>query len=158
MIYFTFCTIATLTALNSVARAFVTWISINTQYSINTKTKFRTVTRLHYLNLDLKHICSPPSMLLNCPVRQRLWSHGNHILFLPAVKPRWPCICICMYMVTVGVRVSIRVWVRFRVCRDMFRTGSSMFDRLRTQHRTRDQKKTTWHAPTGTVYSPCKFS
>jgi len=21
---------------------------------------FRTVTRLHYLNLDLKHICSPP--------------------------------------------------------------------------------------------------
>ena len=34
---------------------------------------FRTVTRLHYLiNLDLKHICSPPSMLLNCPVRQRL--------------------------------------------------------------------------------------
>ena len=33
---------------------------------------FRTVTRLHYLNLDLKHICSAPSMLLNCPVRQRL--------------------------------------------------------------------------------------
>ena len=33
---------------------------------------FRTVTRLHYLNLDLKHICSPASMLLNCPVRQRL--------------------------------------------------------------------------------------
>jgi len=33
---------------------------------------FRTVTRLHYLNLHLKHICSPPSMLLNCPVRQRL--------------------------------------------------------------------------------------
>ena len=33
---------------------------------------FRTVTRLHYLNLDLKHICSPPSMLLKCPVRQRL--------------------------------------------------------------------------------------
>ena len=33
---------------------------------------FKTVTRLHYLNLDLKHICSPPSMLLNCPVRQRL--------------------------------------------------------------------------------------
>ena len=25
---------------------------------------FRTVTRLHYLNLDLKHICSPPFMLL----------------------------------------------------------------------------------------------
>jgi len=33
---------------------------------------FRTVTRLHYLNVDLKHICSPPFMLLNCPVRQRL--------------------------------------------------------------------------------------
>ena len=33
---------------------------------------FRTVTRLHHLNLDLKHICSPPSTLLNCPVRQRL--------------------------------------------------------------------------------------
>jgi len=29
---------------------------------------FRTVTRSRYLNLDLKHICSPPSMLLNCPV------------------------------------------------------------------------------------------
>ena len=41
---------------------------------------FRTVTRLPYLNLDLKHICSPPSMLLNCPVRQRLWSHGNMAL------------------------------------------------------------------------------
>ena len=48
-------------------------------------------------------------------------------------------ICICMYMVRVGVRVSIRVsirvsvrvWVRFRVCHDMFRTRSSMFDRLR---------------------------
>jgi len=38
---------------------------------------YRIMTRLHYLNLDLKHICSPPSMLLNCPVRQRLWSHGN---------------------------------------------------------------------------------
>ena len=33
---------------------------------------FRTVTRSRYLNLDLKHICSPPSMLLNCPVRQHL--------------------------------------------------------------------------------------
>jgi len=42
---------------------------------------FRTVTRSHYLNLDLKHICSPPSMLLNCPVRQRLWSHGNTALY-----------------------------------------------------------------------------
>jgi len=41
----------------------------------------RTVTRLHYLNLDLKHICSPPFMLLNCPVRQRLWSHGNMALY-----------------------------------------------------------------------------
>jgi len=30
------------------------------------------LTCSHYLNLDLKHICSPPSMLLNCPVRQRL--------------------------------------------------------------------------------------
>ena len=41
-----------------------------------------------------------------------------------------------MYMVRVRVRVSIRVrvsvrvWVRFRVCHDMFRTRSSMFDRL----------------------------
>ena len=26
---------------------------------------FRTVTRSHYSNLDLKHICSPPSLLLN---------------------------------------------------------------------------------------------
>jgi len=42
---------------------------------------FRTVTRLHYLNLDLKHICSLPFMLLNCPVRQRLWSHGNMALY-----------------------------------------------------------------------------
>ena len=42
---------------------------------------FRTATRLHYLNLDLKHICTPPSMLLNCPVRQRLWSHGNMALY-----------------------------------------------------------------------------
>ena len=41
----------------------------------------RTVTRLHYLNLDLKHICSPPSMLLNCPVRQRLRRHGNMALY-----------------------------------------------------------------------------
>ena len=32
----------------------------------------RTVTRSRYSNLDLKHICSPPSLLLNCPVRQRL--------------------------------------------------------------------------------------
>jgi len=50
-----------------------------------------------------------------------------------------------MYMVRVGVRVSIRVsirvrvwvrvsvrvWVRFKDCHDMFRTRSSMFDRLR---------------------------
>jgi len=48
-----------------------------------------------------------------------------------------------MYMVRVKVRVSIRVsirvrirvsarvWVRFRVCHDMFRTRSSMLDRLR---------------------------
>ena len=42
---------------------------------------FRTVTRLHYLNLDLKHICSPPSMLLNCTVCQHLWSHGNVALY-----------------------------------------------------------------------------
>jgi len=64
-----------------------------------------------------------------------------HTLFLQPVKPRWPCICICMYMVRVGVRVSIRVrvsvrvWVRFRVCHDMFRTRSSMFDRLQTPPR-----------------------
>jgi len=42
---------------------------------------FRTVTRLHYSNLDLKHICSPLFMLLNCPVRQRLWIHGNMALY-----------------------------------------------------------------------------
>ena len=42
---------------------------------------FRTVTRLHYSDLDLKHICSPPSMLINCPVHQRLWSHGNMALY-----------------------------------------------------------------------------
>jgi len=29
---------------------------------------------------DLKHICSP-SLLLNWPVRQRLWSHGNMALY-----------------------------------------------------------------------------
>jgi len=56
----------------------------------------------------------------------------GHTLFLQPVKPRWPCICICMSMVRVSirVRVSVRVWVRFRVCHDMFRTRSSMFDRL----------------------------
>jgi len=42
---------------------------------------FRTVTCSRYLNLDLKHICSPPSMLLNSPVRQRLRSHGNMALY-----------------------------------------------------------------------------
>jgi len=36
-----------------------------------------------------------------------------------------------MYMVRVGVRVSVRVRVWVRVCHDMFRTQSSMFDRLR---------------------------
>ena len=41
---------------------------------------FRTVTRLHYLNLDLKHICSPSFVLLNCLVRQHLWGHGNMAL------------------------------------------------------------------------------
>jgi len=44
------------------------------------RSPFRTVTRLHYLNLDLKYICSPPSMLLNCPVRQRLWTHSKMAL------------------------------------------------------------------------------
>jgi len=29
-------------------------------------------TREATSHLDLKHICSPPSVLLNCPVRQRL--------------------------------------------------------------------------------------
>ena len=60
-----------------------------------------------------------------------VWLMIVHTLFLQPVKPRWPC--ICMYMVRVGVRVSIRVrvWVRFRVCHSMFRTRSSMFDRLR---------------------------
>ena len=33
---------------------------------------FRIMTRSRYLDLDLKHICFPPSLLLNCPVRQRL--------------------------------------------------------------------------------------
>jgi len=42
---------------------------------------FGTVTRSHYLNLDLKHIYSPPSMLLNCLVCQCLWSHGNMALY-----------------------------------------------------------------------------
>jgi len=43
---------------------------------------------------------------------------------------------VCMYMVRVrvsirvSIRVSVRVWVRFRVCHDMFRTRSSMLDRL----------------------------
>ena len=35
---------------------------------------------------------------------------------------------VCMYMVR--IRVSVTVWVRFRVCHDMFRTRSSMLDRL----------------------------
>ena len=54
---------------------------------------FRTVTCLHYLNLDLKHICSPPSMLLNCPVRRRLWSHGNMALYKFCIVLY--CFCIC---------------------------------------------------------------
>jgi len=58
---------------------------------------FRTVTRLHYLNLDLKHICSPPSMLLNCPVRQRLWSHGNMALYK---------FCIVLYFVLYCVKTA----------------------------------------------------
>ena len=33
--------------------------------------------------------------------------------------------------VRVRIRVSVRVWVRFWVCHDMFRTRSSMLDRLR---------------------------
>jgi len=32
--------------------------------------------------------------------------------------------------VRVRIRVSVRVWVRFRICHDMFRTRSSMLDRL----------------------------
>ena len=56
---------------------------------------FRTVTRLHYLNLDLKHICSPPSMLLNSPVRQRLWSHGNMALYKFCVV----LYCIVLYLI-----------------------------------------------------------
>ena len=60
---------------------------------------FRTVTRLHYLNLDLKHICSPPSMLLNCPVRQRLWSHGNMALYK---------FCIVLYCIVL-YRACMRV-------------------------------------------------
>jgi len=47
----------------------------------------------------------------------------EHTLFLQPVKP------MAVYMYMVGVRVSI--WVRFRVCHDMFRTRSSMFDSLR---------------------------
>ena len=54
---------------------------------------FRTVTRLHYLNLDLKHVCSPPSMLLNCPVRQRLWSR-NMALYKFCIL----LYCICMVL------------------------------------------------------------
>ena len=53
---------------------------------------FRTVTRLHYLNLDLKHICSPSSMLRNCPVRQRLWSHGNMALYKFCIVMRLPAV------------------------------------------------------------------
>jgi len=59
---------------------------------------FRTVTRLHYLNLDLKHICSPSSMLLNCPVRQRLWSHGNVALYK---------FCIVLYCNTITDDLTI---------------------------------------------------
>ena len=41
------------------------------------------------------HICSPPSMLLNCPVRQRLWSQAtwrftNFVLYCP-MTVRWMC-------------------------------------------------------------------
>ena len=55
---------------------------------------FRTVTCSRYLNLDLKHICSPPSLLPNCPVRQRLWSHGNMALYK---------FCIVLYCFWQGV-------------------------------------------------------
>ena len=54
---------------------------------------FRTVTCSRYSNLDLKHICSPPSLLLDWPVRQRLWSHGNMALYK---------FCIVLYCNTSG--------------------------------------------------------
>ena len=62
---------------------------------------FITVTRLHYLNLDLKHFCSPPSpryLLLNCPVRQRLWSHGNMALYKFCIV----FFCIVFYRLHLG--------------------------------------------------------
>ena len=57
---------------------------------------FRTVTRSHYSNLDLKHICSPPSLLFNCPVRQRLWSHGNMALYK---------FCIVLYCIVLNTNL-----------------------------------------------------
>jgi len=89
----------------------------------------------HALQRDVIHLLAKLlNILFN--IIALLSAVRNHTLFLQPVKPRWPCICICMYMVRVGVRVSIRVrvsvrvWVRFRVCHDMFRTRSSMFNRL----------------------------
>jgi len=64
--------------------------------------------------------------------------------FLQPVKPRWPSICICKYMVRVSirVRVSVTVTVRVtvRVCHDMFRTRSPMFDRLQRCQDTSDPR------------------
>ena len=45
---------------------------------------FRTVTRLHYLNLDLKHICSPPSMLVlfaSASGATATWRFTNFVLY-----------------------------------------------------------------------------
>jgi len=82
---------------------------------------FRTVTRLHYSNLDLKHICSPPSMLLNCPVRQRLWSHGNMALYKLCIVLY--CFCICCVVLELkcmkrrnGILILKKRWSKCIAC------------------------------------------
>ena len=65
--------------------------------------------------------------------------HGIHYFCNPSnIDGRVYVLCMSMVRVRVSIRVSIRVrirvsvrvWVWFRVCHDMFRTRSSMLDRL----------------------------
>ena len=77
-----------------------------------------------YLNLDLKHICSPPSLLPNWPVRQRLWSHGNMALYK---------FCIVLYCIVLqlGIRSQTLDSENFAVaCRLLQRVVSLTKDAL----------------------------
>jgi len=94
---------------------------------------FRTVTRLHYLNLDLKHICSPPSMLLNCPVRQRLWSHGNMAIYK---------FCIVLYYCIINLELS--GFVRFLACRLEHATAQLSAPSCRSCSRATSCRSRSW--------------